>query len=111
MFEALLTKVLNKVLGDFIENIDERQLDIKLLAGNVNLLNLRLRPDIFEALPLPFDLAYGRVGSIKIQIPMVWNLLNSPITIEIADVLAVVKPRHIRDWNEDHEVSASKRNN
>ena len=59
MFEALITKVLNKVLGDFIENIDSRQLDISLFKGNINLTNMKLRPDLFDSLPVPFALDYG----------------------------------------------------
>lgn len=59
MFEKLITKVLNKVLGDFIENIDSNQLDISLLRGDVLLENMKLRSDLFDSLPFPFALDYG----------------------------------------------------
>jgi hypothetical protein len=59
MFETIITKVLNKVLGDFIENIRPEQLDISLLNGNINLADMKLKPDLFAALPLPFALDFG----------------------------------------------------
>ena len=40
MFEGLITGVLNRVLGDFIENLDANQLNISLMKGDVLLENL-----------------------------------------------------------------------
>ena len=59
MFETLITKVLNKVLGNFIENMDSRQLDLSLFKGDITLVNMKVRPDLFSSLPLPFALDYG----------------------------------------------------
>lgn len=43
MFETLISQVLNKVLGDFIENIDPAQLNISIMNGDVNLTNMKLK--------------------------------------------------------------------
>ena len=59
MFEKLITEVLNRVLGEFIENIDPAQLNISLTSGKVKLENMKLKSTIFDSLPLPFALAYG----------------------------------------------------
>lgn len=59
MFESLITQVLNKVLGDFIENIDPKQLKISITNGNVQLTNMKIKPTIFDSLPVPFQLVYG----------------------------------------------------
>lgn len=40
MFEGLIASILNKVLGDFIENIDSNQLSISVWSGQVSLENL-----------------------------------------------------------------------
>ncbi len=66
MFERLISKVLNKVLGDFIENIQPGQLDISLLKGDVHLTNMKLKKDLFASLPLPFALDFGEIGLIKL---------------------------------------------
>ena len=102
MFEKLITQVLNKVLGDFIENIDASQLNISLLNGNVNLSNMKLKSTIFDALPVPFSLDYGQIGVINLKIP-VFNLLTSPLVIEIRDVFAIIRPKHVKEWNVDVE--------
>lgn len=107
MFEALITKLLNKVLGNFIENIDPEQLNISLLRGDIIMTNMKLRSDLFEALPVPFALDYGQIGLIRMRIPM-WNMFRSPLIIEISDVLAVIRPKHIKEWSEEVEIKAYK---
>jgi N-terminal region of Chorein or VPS13 len=104
MFEALITKVLNKVLGDFIENLQPHQLDISLLKGDVNLLDMKLRADLFASLPLPFALVFGKIGRIHIRIPALWRLQSEALIIEISDILAIVRPKHVKEWSEEVEV-------
>ena len=42
---------------------------------------------------------------IRLKIP-VWNLFNAPLVIEISDILAVVRPKHVKEWSEEVEVKA-----
>ena len=107
MFESLISHVLNKVLGDFIENIDPAQLNISIMNGNVVLTNMKLKKSFFDAMPLPFTLVYGRIGLLNLQIP-VWNLFNQPLVVEISDVFALVRPKHLKEWSEDVELNAFK---
>jgi hypothetical protein len=67
-----------------------------------------LKSTIFDSLPLPFSLTYGQVGLIDLVIP-VWNMFNSPLIIEISDVFAYVKPKHVSEWNEDVEEKSFKK--
>ena len=94
MLEGLITQVLNKVLGDFIENIDSKQLNISILNGEVHLTNVKLKATLFDSMPLPFALVYGQIGVLHLKIP-VWNMLNDPLVIEISDLFALVRPREI----------------
>jgi vacuolar protein sorting-associated protein 13A/C len=103
MFEALITKVLNKVLGDFIENLSANQLDISLLKGVVNLTNLKIKQDLFASLPLPFALVYGQIGRIHLRIPPIWKMFTEPLVIEISDIMAIVRPKHVKEWSEEVE--------
>ena len=110
MFEKLISQVLNKVLGDFIENIDPAQLNVSVLSGEVNLTNMKIKNTIFEAMPFPFQLAFGQIGTINLKIP-VWNLATQPLVIEISDVFAIITPKHIKDWNEQVETKAYRNHN
>ncbi len=40
MLEALVARLLNRLLADFIENLDTDQLNISLFKGDVKLQNL-----------------------------------------------------------------------
>eukprot|EP00347_Sterkiella_histriomuscorum_P017164 403350423 len=110
MFEKLITQVLNKVLGDFIENIDPAQLNISVLNGNVSLQNMKLKSTLFNSMPLPFQLEYGQIGTINLKIP-VFNLMSQPLVIEIRDVFAIVRPKHIKEWNEEVEIKSYRSTN
>lgn len=110
MFETLITQVLNKVLGDFIENVDPAQLNISIMNGDVKLTNMKLKATLFDSLPLPFSLKFGQLGTMQLKIP-VWNMFNQPLIIEITDLFALVTPKHLSDWKEEVEVKAYQRAN
>ena len=80
MFESLISSILNKVLGNFIEDIDSSQLNISVTSGLVTLKNMKLKPTLFDAMPLPFKVAYGQVGLIHLDIP-IFNLMSKPLVI------------------------------
>lgn len=90
MLESLVVNILNKFLSDFIENLDADQLNISLFSGKVTLDNLTVRRTLLDNLPLPFKLNYGRVGSIKVDIP-VTSLSSKPLKIDVADVFVILK--------------------
>lgn len=105
MFEALITQILNKVLGDYIENVDSGQLDISIMNGEVRLANMKLKATLFDSMPVPFALDFGQIGLIYLKIPF-WNLFSQPIIIEISNIFALVRPKHIKEWDEEVEVKA-----
>jgi len=105
MFEKLITDVLNKVLGDFIENIDPKQLGLSIGQGKVVLKDMQLKTTMFDNLPVPFQVAYGRIGLINIDIP-IWNMFKKPLLIEIKDVMAIARPKAFAEWSEEVEIKA-----
>jgi vacuolar protein sorting-associated protein 13A/C len=105
MFESLITQVLNKVLGDFIENVDPNQLNISIMNGDVKLTNMKLKASLFDSMPLPFALKFGQLGTMQLKIP-VWNMFNQPLVIEITDLFALITPKPLTDWREEVEVKA-----
>jgi len=100
MFEGIITNILNRVLGDFIEGIKAEQLSISMLSGDVELFNLSIKPDILDNLPLPFKLKYGKVGRIFVDVP-VTSLLSSPLKIEVSEIFMLVEPKEKEEWNAD----------
>jgi vacuolar protein sorting-associated protein 13A/C len=105
MLEKLISSVLNQVLGNFIENLDADQLNISLWSSTVKLENLQIKPTLFDSMPVPFTMHYGKVGKIFIDIP-VRNINTSPLKLEISDVFMFIKPKHFNNWSEKVEIEA-----
>jgi hypothetical protein len=105
MLERLISSVLNRTLGTFIENLDAEQLKISIWNSNVKLENLQIKPTIFDSMPVPFTLHYGKVGKIFIDIPIL-TINTSPLKIEISDVFVFIKPKHFNIWSEKVEIDA-----
>ena len=94
-----VSKLINKYLGDWIENLNSDQLDISLFSGKIVLENLKVKNDIFQLLGIPFELQHGTIGRIKLNIP--WGKLRSkPLEIEISEICAFVTPVHPSTWSE-----------
>ena len=64
MLEKFVSKMLNKYLSDYIENLDPDQLDITLRSGEIKLENLKIKPSVFDSMPVPFSLSFGEIGLI-----------------------------------------------
>ena len=98
MFEGILTYLLNKVLGNYIEGIKSDQISFSLLSGDVELFNLSIKPNILDTMPLPFKLKYGKVGRIYVDKP-IKSILSSPLKIEISEIFMLIEPKEVEEWN------------
>ncbi|KAG0681927.1 hypothetical protein C6P41_004087, partial [Kluyveromyces marxianus] len=92
MLESLVSILLNRFLGAYVENFDPKQLNVGIWNGDVKLRNLRLRKDSLDALDLPVDVKFGHLGELTLLIP--WSSLkNKPVKIIIEDVYMLCTPR------------------
>ena len=67
------------------------------MSGSLKLENMKLKQDLFDDSPLPFELEYGQVGKIYIKIP-IWDMFASPMIINIENVFGLVKIKKSADW-------------
>lgn len=107
MFEKLLTEVLNKVLGKFITNIDPKQLSVSLTSGRVKLENMKIKPSLFDALPVPFKLVWGQIGTIDLHVPIT-KIFSLPLEINISDIYGIIRPKDFSEWDTNVEEQAFK---
>lgn len=75
MFESLVERLLNKILGEYVENFSSENLHIGIWSGQVVLKNIALKKDIFKKLNLPFIIKFSRLGCLKLNVP--WKSLTS----------------------------------
>ncbi|KAH8237095.1 hypothetical protein KR038_004232 [Drosophila bunnanda] len=124
VFEAVVADVLNKVLGDYIENLDRKQLKIGIWGGDVTLQNLKIRENALDELDLPVQLIYGFLGEWrnittfklnqvhchlirftgKLVLKIPWkNLYSQPVIVNIEDLYVLVSPNNNVQYNAEKE--------
>ncbi|PVV02833.1 hypothetical protein BB560_002703 [Smittium megazygosporum] len=93
MLEGVVTSILNKFLGDYVDNLETKQLQLGIWKGDVTLNDLNLRKDALDGLHLPINVTSGKIGCLTLTIP--WsNLTGQPVklSIEALTLVCQLKP-------------------
>ncbi|XP_034937793.1 vacuolar protein sorting-associated protein 13 isoform X2 [Chelonus insularis] len=91
VFESIVTELLNKILGEYIENLDYKQLKLSLWGGDVVLNDLLIKEGALDVLNLPIKLEYGRLGKLVLKIPFK-DMWNGQIDAIVEDLFLLVVP-------------------
>eukprot|EP00887_Chlorella_sp_A99_P001951 scaffold18.g1951.t1 len=67
MIESVVAYYINQYLGQYVEGIDAQSLRISILAGNVQLRQLQLKPEVLAELNLPICVKAGLLGSLTLK--------------------------------------------
>ncbi|KAJ3192438.1 hypothetical protein HK101_006567 [Irineochytrium annulatum] len=98
VFESLVASVVNKFLGDYVANLETKQLSIGIWQGDVVLHNLRLRREALDKFNLPVDVLEGYLGDLTLSIP--WSdLKNKPVRVFINNVYLLASPKADTDYD------------
>ncbi|KAG1448789.1 hypothetical protein G6F56_008845 [Rhizopus delemar] len=93
MLESVVSTLLNRVLGEYVSNLNYNQLKIGIWSGQVKLRDLKLRREALDKLNLPVDVLEGYLGELTLTIP--WsNLRGKPVLVDIKDVYVLAVPRN-----------------
>ncbi|KAF2130259.1 vacuolar protein sorting-associated protein 13 [Dothidotthia symphoricarpi CBS 119687] len=102
MLEGLVSNLLNRFLGMYVQNFDPKQLNVGIWSGDVKLRNLQLRREALDQLHLPLNVIEGHLGSLTLSIP--WsNLRGKPLKVNIEDVFLLAAPKEDADYDADEE--------
>uniref|UniRef100_A0A0N5BPS6 Ricin B-type lectin domain-containing protein n=1 Tax=Strongyloides papillosus TaxID=174720 RepID=A0A0N5BPS6_STREA len=91
MLEGLLALVLNRYVGEYLDDINTDNLSIALLSGQVELENVPLKKSALSKLELPLSLKSGVVGKLTLTIPIT-SLRSEPWIVKLSDVLILLEP-------------------
>lgn len=80
MFEALLSPLLLRLLGQYVEDLPREQLRVALWSGVVRLEHVRLRPGAFDHLRLPFAVREGTVAILELKVRAAYTTRPPPRT-------------------------------
>ncbi|KAL1140357.1 hypothetical protein AAG570_000289 [Ranatra chinensis] len=102
VFESLVADLLNKYLGEYVENLDKSQLNIGIWGGDVALRDLTLKENALEDLNLPVKTVRGHLGQLTLQIP--WkNLYGAPVIATIERLFLLVVPNQSVRYDKEKE--------
>lgn len=102
MLESLVATVLNRTLGEYVENFDPNQLNIGIWSGDVKLKDLKLKEESLDKLGLPIALKFGHLGELTLQIP--WsNIKSKPVKIIIENVYVLARAKLPTEFDLDAE--------
>ncbi|KAL6708958.1 Vacuolar protein sorting-associated protein 13 [Coniothyrium glycines] len=102
MLEGLVSNLLNRFLGMYVQNFDPKQLNVGIWSGDVKLRNLELRREALDQLRLPLNVVEGHLGSLTLSIP--WsNLRGKPLKVNIEDVFLLAAPKEDADYDAEEE--------
>ncbi|KAI8839880.1 N-terminal region of Chorein, a TM vesicle-mediated sorter-domain-containing protein [Chytridium lagenaria] len=98
MFEGLVASVINKFLGDYVANLETKQLSIGIWQGDVVLHKSEAEKGSPRQVNLPVDVLEGYMGDLTIYIP--WNdLKNKPVKVFINNVYLLAHPKADSDYD------------
>ncbi|CAB3239394.1 unnamed protein product [Arctia plantaginis] len=91
VFETIVVDVLNRFLGDYVENLNRSQLKLGIWGGDVVLENLVLKQNALEELNIPVQTVYGHLGKLVLKIP--WkNLYGASVEATVERLFLIVNP-------------------
>ncbi|RZF33558.1 hypothetical protein LSTR_LSTR008204 [Laodelphax striatellus] len=107
MFEGVVATILNRYLGKYIQDLDTENLNVGIFGGNVQLTELKLKPDALYELDLPIEVKVGTIGRVSLHIP--WSgLYSQPVIVEVEDVYLIAGPITDREYDSEKEKRLSR---
>ncbi|XP_058806498.1 intermembrane lipid transfer protein Vps13 isoform X2 [Phymastichus coffea] len=105
VFESIVAELLNKVLGEYIQNLDYKQLKLSLWGGDVVLKDLLIKESALDMLDLPIKLEYGRLGKLILKIPFK-DMWNGQIDAIVEDLFILIVPTSQSKYDPEKEEKA-----
>ncbi|XP_021923386.1 vacuolar protein sorting-associated protein 13A-like isoform X4 [Zootermopsis nevadensis] len=102
MFEGVVATILNRYLGKYIQDLDTENLNVGIFSGDVQLTELRLKPEALYELDVPIEVKVGTIGRICLSIP--WTgLYTQSVTVSVEDVYVIAGPVVDRPYDPEKE--------
>jgi hypothetical protein len=95
MIKGKVYEYLKTYLGEYLYGLNEEQLDVGLLSGNLNFYNANLKPNrvnsLLMSLGMPFSLKAGLIGNLQLKYHYIsWS--SKPMDVLIDELFLVLGP-------------------
>ena len=95
MLEGLAAKILQNYIGKYVK-VNADKLSVGLLSGVVELDNLPLIPEAFNDHDLPFELKFGFLKKIKLNISLN-SLRYTPLVLTADNLFIIIAPKESKE--------------
>ncbi|XP_021263276.1 vacuolar protein sorting-associated protein 13C [Numida meleagris] len=91
VLESVVADLLNRFLGDYVENLNKSQLKLGIWGGNVALDNLQIKENALSELDVPFRVKVGHIDKLTLKIP--WkNLYGEAVVATLEGLYLLIVP-------------------
>uniref|UniRef100_A0A674K9G4 Vacuolar protein sorting 13 homolog C n=1 Tax=Terrapene triunguis TaxID=2587831 RepID=A0A674K9G4_9SAUR len=91
VLESVVADLLNRFLGDYVENLNKSQLKLGIWGGNVALDNLQIKENALSELDVPFKIKVGQIDKLTLKIP--WkNLYGEAVVATLEGLYLLIVP-------------------
>ncbi|NXU49115.1 VP13C protein, partial [Turnix velox] len=91
VLESVVADLLNRFLGDYVENLNKSQLKLGIWGGNVALDNLQIKENALSELDVPFRIKIGQIDKLTLKIP--WkNLYGEAVVATLEGLYLLIVP-------------------
>ena len=105
MLEGLAAWLLKTYIGKYV-NLNADKLSVGLLSGSVELENLPIKKDAFNDYELPFEVKFGHIGKIKLNISLN-KLRNTPWSLLAEGLYLIIGPKNTSTNNSNNNYNKS----
>jgi len=92
MLESIASSLLTKYLGDYVEGLDSKNLQVSVGSGDVVLKSLNLKKSALRELELPITVKEGSLGQLTMKVPWA-NLGKEASTVRVSEVFLLCEPK------------------
>jgi vacuolar protein sorting-associated protein 13A/C len=68
MLEGIVYRILKKVLGEFVEGLDKKNLRVSVWSGRLVLKCVLLNKSLLQKAGLPFEMISGIISSLEVAL-------------------------------------------
>nr|XP_024214793.1 vacuolar protein sorting-associated protein 13 isoform X2 [Halyomorpha halys] len=100
MLKEIITNIINRALGKYVENFDSSQFSLGL--GDIVFNNLELKKNCLDDLNVPVRLLYGKIGKFSLRLSYL-KFFSSPSVVEVDELFILLVPNQHATYDEEAE--------
>jgi hypothetical protein len=100
MFKSFYKKLIIGAFGEYVENFDDKVIEVSKWEGSFKAENLIIKKDAFkyfaQSMEIPLEIEFGLIKKIELQVE--WDkIISSPSYIFINDIHVLCRSKHFYD--------------